>query len=358
MLHDRRSSSTVTPMNVDSAIGTPNERVTHWGISRVTGYKRNEKNKRTPLYDRMTHPRGDGVRINEWPLEECTLENIRERWGAGEYRTHWFILDPEAAEVSDRRASGGNGYLFTLDPEEEQDDTPTTAAVNVTPPGDGVTSQLDFAMRMMALSDERAHRSIQAIMQSRGNDGGQNAEILAKLAEMTARLDAERVQREIEQRHRDELAKKDEEIRELKRAKEKAEEEAEKKDDAPMFDPDVSIWEQLPVVCINAVTGLAKTHPEVAMSIMEKGAELWQKRKHAAVSRETPTPATGAAPTPAIPRTVAPQPAAPPRAPVYAVPPVRRDDDPLTPSQTAKAADPVPRAPVPPPQVAPQPSAE
>lgn len=348
-------------MQVDPALGTPKDDVTHWAISRITGWRRNPTNKRVPIYERLSHPRPDGAHLGEWPLADCTLETIRDRWGHGEFRVHWLINDEEAADPSDRRRSAGNGNIFKLDEiagDVVEEDPPTAAPVQVQPPSDGVTSQLDFAMRMMAMAEEKAHRTLQAILNASGHnrgDGGANAEVLAKLAEMTARLDAEKAQREVDERHRAELAKKDEEIRELKRAKEKAEEDADKAGDAPAFDPDVSIWEQLPVVAINGVMGLAKTHPEVAMGFVDKAMEWMEKRKAAkteAVSRETLKPPTGAAPTHAIPRAVV----QPPRAPVHVVPPRVVVDDPLTPSQTAKAADPPapPRPPASSVQVAPQ----
>lgn len=331
-------------MKVDPALGIPKDDVTHWGISAVTGWRRNEKQRRVPSYERLTHPRADGTHLNEWPMSDCQLEIIRERWGTGEFRVHWLINDEEAADPADRRRSAGNGNIFKLDAAPE----PEEAVVVLPPPAafqqaaDPMRSAFDFAKDLMGLADGRTRTMLDSMNAARPQGDGSNAQVLAEIAGLRAKIEADAAQRLIEDRHRAELAEKDRKIAELERAKEKAEAEAEKAGESvPGLDPDMGILEQLPVLAINGVMNLAKTHPDIAMSFVEKAAEFWEKRK-SPVSRETPPP-TGTPPAPAI-AAQAP-PAA--RPPVVVVPPVRRVENPLTPSQTAKAADPTPVQPPP-----------
>lgn len=332
-------------MNIDSAIGAPNDRVTHWGISRIMGYKRSATGKRSPVYERETAPRGDGVRINEWPIEECTLETVREKWGTGEFRCHWFILDPEHEDPKQRRIGAGNGLIFELDEVGEIATSETVEAVHgpAAPPPflqqpDPMSSGLQFTERFLGMIDRRTEKELE-VLRARGvgdhSQSGGNADILAHIARLEAKMEADRIQREIEDRHRAELAQKDKEIDDLKRAKEKAEEDAAKGGDGPAFDPELSMWDQLPAVAINGVLGLAKTNPDIATALMEKGYELFE-RFQARKSPPAPPPA-------AVPAAMAGGAPARPSPVVHIVP--RRADDPLTPVRTARAADPPATAP-------------
>ena len=121
------------PKTIDPCLGNPGDRVTHWGISRVVGKKRDGHGNSKPVCERITHPRSDGVKIREWPIEELTLEIVRDRWGAGEYRCHWFEVDSENEDNELRRKPAGHGNYFELVPVETEDDDDAPAAAPLPP---------------------------------------------------------------------------------------------------------------------------------------------------------------------------------------------------------------------------------
>ncbi len=128
---------------------------------------------------------------------------------------------------------------------------------------------LSFATTLMQMADARAEATIKAVaaLSGRSGDGGgdANAKVLAELAALQARLDAEKKEREIAERHREELAKKDAEVAELRRKMERMEDEAERAEPMRLEpEPGASLWNQIGFGLANAV--LAK--PEVAAPLL------------------------------------------------------------------------------------------
>lgn len=315
-------------IEIDDAIGAPGEDVSHWRISRVKGFKLNSLGRRKPDYETQTHPREDGVRINEWPLEELTLETVKSRWGHGTFRVQFFIVDLSNPEALHRHRSGGFGNTFTIDEASVVGKPQATIAAPAQPapavavpsvasnvPPD-IASIFSVFQGLMHMSDSRSTeqvRSIQALAGSPSSGGG--AEIMAKFAALEAKMEADEKRRVIEDAHRAELAKKDAEIAELKRAAERAEEDADRDRDGPAFEAGTPILEQLPLLLINGLMGLAKTHPDIAMSLVEK---VMAKTNPTAA---LPAPAAAPARPPVLPPTaVHAVPPAPPRARPVVVP--------------------------------------
>jgi len=54
---------------------------TLWGLQRAA---------LSGAWEACNHPDGDGVRRHEWPIVELSIDSLRERWGAGTYRVQWF----------------------------------------------------------------------------------------------------------------------------------------------------------------------------------------------------------------------------------------------------------------------------
>lgn len=310
----------MTP-TIDERLGTPAEDVTHWGIMRVTGYTRaSQGGARRPNLERLDHPDAEGVRIDEWPIESLSIETVRERWGAGTFRAVFLVLDPENEEPSKRRRSAGNGPFFTLEREEEPAAAPAAPVAIPAPHGAGVSDMLQFARAIFEMSQVMAQRPAAPV----AAPDNATAELRAELARMQARLDAEKAQREAEERHRAELAEKDRRIAELERERERAELEADRDEPRPMFEAGTPLTEQIGPIIANAVATIALKNPELAMSLAEKALEKFKPSAATApsVPRETvaqPAPAPPPPPRPTHVRVV------PAQKPGERIPPVSAD---------------------------------
>jgi len=271
-------------LNVCEVVGTPNENVTHWGISR------RERSGGRESWTRLDHPRDDGVRIREWPLETLTPALVRAQWGAGTFKVHWFALDPENEEPERRRVSGGHGPFFTLDPEPVE---PVAVPTLPAPPSlsssvgqDPMTAALAFAQHLMALADSRTTSTIEAVARMAGtNRGGDDHGLAAQVAALQAEMRASEERRRIEETHRDALAARDREIAEIRRKLEEAEREREEPA-APMFQPGESIWESLGYGILNA----AAANPAAAGAVL---APLLGKLLPGASGAQPDAPAAG-----------------------------------------------------------------
>lgn len=323
----------MTPVHdVDLAFGTPGDDVTHWSASRVTGSERTPAGRKRHKYERLTFPRPDGIHQEKWPIDELTLENFRLRWGHGTFRCHWQVQDPDNSDPAQRVRSGGNGEHFTIEPAPAEPapppPPPAPAAFLANP--DPMASALTFARDLMTLSDARTNAMLQSIGARTGGGGG-DAEVLARIAGLEARIAADAERRTLEDAHRAQLAAKDTEIADLKRQKEDAERDAEREPAGSMFEPGTPILEQLPILIANGVAAFATKNPEMAANL---AASVYAK-----VSASKANP--GAPPAPAPPLALVPAAVSretPPRR-MHVVPP---REDPTTPRETARAADPVP----------------
>lgn len=247
--------------SIATTVGQVNENVTHWGISRL------EKGKP----QRLETPNDAGVSVREWPLDDLTVENLRARYGAGEYRCHWFQNDPDNDEPSKRHISQGHSRVFRLEPE--------TASAVVAPPAAGLPSAvtqsgaslaelLQFMTALTQASDARAERSISAIATLAGLGGHSAPAAPAPDAALMARLSTLETQLAVANavNAANEAARAREE--ELQRRIRRLEEEANAADnevDMPMIQPGAGgILEQLGVGILNA----AAKNPELAARVL------------------------------------------------------------------------------------------
>lgn len=319
-------------------VGNPNEKVTHWGISRV---------KLGGKLERLDHPAEGGVRVREWPLAELALDEVRARWGAGSYKIHWLI--PDADDPQQR--SGGHGPLFTLDPElsthvappPPAPTMPAAAPVAIAAPSNGLTadSLLTVVTTMMQLSDKRAEATINAITalasaqrapeRSAGPDVAvlnEMAALRAELAATNARTEAAAQRAELEAKHREEVARLQREVEDAKRRADEAEREAER-ETKPAIEPGQPIMTQLGFGAANALM----QKPEIAAALIEKAAPvLGALFGVGAPAASPPPPASGPAPSNGVP---APKvmPAAPPV--VRAAAPVVKPAAPIDPATSS-----------------------
>ena len=287
----------MTETLVDPRIGAPASDVTHWGIVRLSDMSRRvPSGRRKPTEDRLSHPCEDGVRIATWPIEDCTLDVIRERWSHGTFRVLFYCWD-EVSPADDRKpVPRGKGHVITIDePEEDPEDEAPPVAAPALPVGGDAAAMLSFAQAMMTMSDTRTSQMLDAMLRTRGpaETAPGTADLRAELAGMRATIEANEQRRTIEEAHRAALAAKDAEILELRRQAERAEE----SDSGPTFEPGTPFLEQLPTVLANAFAAIALKSPETAVQLLGAAKGL--------LTPSSPPPAV-AAPPPApvaVPRT-------------------------------------------------------
>lgn len=275
--------------NETATLGSPNAEATHWTISRMVNGKP----------QRLDHPDDAGVRVREWPIPQLSIAVVRERWGAGTYKCHYHRIDPDAEEAIDRRRPLNAGPVFTLDPEPSAVTVKAPPAAVAPPMGD-MSSALQFATALMQMSDQRSQATIQAVSQlagvSRGSsDGGNvNADMLAKIAALEAKIDADRREREIQEAHRAELAAKDAEIAELRRRAEDAERDGGDEDGpaTPAFQPGMPFLEQVGFALLNA----AVSKPDLAAAVLAPIVEKFVGNKQETAPDSAPQPVVRTAP--------------------------------------------------------------
>ena len=283
-----------------SVFGVPNDIVTHWGIHR----------KDRDKWIRLSHGDAAGVARKVWPLEELAVEEVKRRWGAGEYRTYWEAHDPTNERPEARRIAQGNGQTFLIEDVPEPV-APSAPQVIQPPPGDNSIAQsLGFAMQLIQMTDQRSAAQLQALAQMAGMQqhgpsapagvSSELAEMKATLAAMQAQMLADAKQREIEDRHRAELAERDREIERLRR-------EQETQGGGLEFEPGTPFLEQIGYAILNAAT----KKPEMLAALVNVAAPLLTGGAK---------PATIPPPPPPMPTPVAARP----------VPPVVRPIQPVT----------------------------
>ena len=262
-----------------TVIGQPPEEVTHWGIARIVNGKSM----------RLDHPNANNVRVDRWPVAELSLDEVRARWGHGTFKVLW--LNPESDDP--HRRSGGWSAAFTLDPEKAVATfpAPTPTMPAVAPPlampiaaqnGVSAGDLLNTMTQMMQMSDARSDAFLKAVLTVQGashqrpaEENRELSELRAAHAALAARIEADEKRRELEQRHRDELAKKDAEIAKLAREKEEAEREAREAERAepPRIDPGSPILSQIGFGLMNA----AMAKPELVGKVLEVAGPFVEK---------------------------------------------------------------------------------
>jgi hypothetical protein len=236
--------------NLTAVVGTPNDHVTHWGITRkYTDGRGREK------WEHLEAPDASGVYLKRWPLESLNLAMVQKTWGAGEYRVHWMTLDPENPEPSQRTMSQGNGSPFRVEspaPEEPAPSlaaSPAPAAPLSTPAG---SDPLSFALHFAEMQDRRLMQtltSLRAAAPGLAHAGGAAgdpavADLRAELAGMRARMEADAERRKLEDEYRAKLAEKEREIERLRARRDR-------EDDEGPFEPGAPILEQLAPLVLN-----------------------------------------------------------------------------------------------------------
>lgn len=273
-----------------SAVGTPPERTTHWSIARIE----NGKPKK------LDYPNSIGVRVTEWPLEELTIANVRERWGAGTFKCSWMINDPSAEEPGDKRRPNGHGPPFSLDPEAVREvRAPYAQPIPAAPPpaGDGMASAFEFATRLMDMADRRAQTQFQGLVELAGlrqstaqpasAPSSEIAEMRAELARMRAEAEARTAREEAERRHREQIAR-------LERERDEARREAEEEPEEPaIVAPEgAGFIGQIGAGIASAIVEAAKKNPELVMNVIGAAAAP-MIAKMVAAQQPSEAPATG-----------------------------------------------------------------
>lgn len=283
-----------------SVFGVPNDIVTHWGIHR----------KDRDKWIRLSYGDAAGVARKVWPLEELTVEEVKRRWGAGEYRTYWEAHDPTNERPEARRIAQGNGQTFLIEDVPEPTPVPAPQVIQPPPGDNSIAQSLGFAMQLIQMTDQRSAAQLQALAQMSGMQQGpaapqgvsnELAEMKATLAALQAQLAAEAKQREIEERHRAQLAERDREIERLRR-------EAETSGGGGLeFEPGTPFLEQIGYAILNAAT----KKPEMLAALVNVAAPLLTGGAKPATVPPPPMPAA-APPVRAVPPVVRPMPRAAP----------------------------------------------
>jgi len=146
--------------------GNPRAEATHWGIEGAIGGGK---------WRKLRVSNGDGVAEGEWPIDTLSLDVVRERWGAGEYRTRWFAFS------GDVPTNAGTGRVFVVEQVREEDPAPAHVAAAAPALPDG----LGPAIALMNFADQRSAQSLRSIVEVAGvlanNRGGADMQMLQML---------------------------------------------------------------------------------------------------------------------------------------------------------------------------------
>lgn len=156
-----------------SPFGAVPTNTTHWAIRR--------RNAVTGKFEPLSYAKeGDSVEGWEWPLSELSFETIRDRWGAGVFRTSWI-----GATARGARAHIAQGRIITL-----RDMTPAPTAPVVAPPliaGEGLPAGFNTALAVLNVIEQRSSAQITAMAQLAqmmgGNRGGIDSNVIALLVQ-------------------------------------------------------------------------------------------------------------------------------------------------------------------------------
>jgi hypothetical protein len=120
---DAPSSAGRMQAGYERVFGTPNDAVNAWGIMRKDHGK----------WVRMVLSDEQGIGRKEWPLDTLTPDHVRETWGPGEYRCHWFVHDPENDDPKRRWVAAGVGTSFSVRELAQVVEAPAPAAPLIDP---------------------------------------------------------------------------------------------------------------------------------------------------------------------------------------------------------------------------------
>lgn len=125
-----------------SAFGAVPKNALRWGINRATLHGD---------WDTLKHGT-DGVLHEDWPIDELSEANVRERWGAGTYRVSWWTATPRGG-----RKFICNGRIVTFEG-PTQAAPPAPAAPRVAP-SSGLGG-FDEAIRVMSVIDDQSNQKL------------------------------------------------------------------------------------------------------------------------------------------------------------------------------------------------------
>lgn len=281
----RAAANPTMPMSV---FGQWPHLATHWGISRRT---------QSGAWQRLSHPSSEGVVLHEWPLEELTEANVRERWGSGTFKTIW-----DGTTDRGGRVRVGSGRVVTFNPVEEQ-----PAAAQHAPPSIGsapttdMAGTLSFAMQLIGMADQRASQQVESIVRLAGLGdpnrvasptvdpqlANQIAKLMADVSAQRAELEAAERRRTLENAHRRELEHRDDEIRRLER---RLDDELTRPEGPTIQAPSgAGMLEQIGY----GIAGALMKHPDTAMKLLSVFAppQMQQQLQQAGVVQQPmPTP--------------------------------------------------------------------
>lgn len=265
------------PASVTQYTGRPGPDATHWGIWKVGAGGREERlNLKGP----------DGVYGDVWPLEELSLEEVRNRWQGGEFRCFWLVEDPENPQPEMRRRAAGRGRTFRIAQDGAPPPFQLPTAHFQTPPAAATGGTIGELERIAALMGMMKQFSGQpAIVPDE-----RNVDLAAKVAELMARLEHSDKLREIEDRHRRQVDDYRDQVRDL-RSKIRRLEEAEERGPGISLKDGEGVWDVVkkhfaanPGTAIKQLTDLFRSTPMVLQAVTQAA--------NAAQANPAPTPST------------------------------------------------------------------
>jgi hypothetical protein len=206
------TAETLSP-EVTRYTGTPAPEATHWGIWRI-----DPRGKELRL--RVMSP--EGVEAELWPLSELTLDEVRNRWGGGEYKCFWMTEDPDNPQPAMRRRSAGRGRNFTVAGDAKNVYQVPHAAAPPAAPG-STFGEFERAVTMMGLVQQMVNNNRgPAIVPDE-----RNVDLAKQVAKLEATIEGDRRLRETEERLNKEIRKLEDDLRDERGRRRRAEESAE-----------------------------------------------------------------------------------------------------------------------------------
>jgi hypothetical protein len=144
-------------------------------------------------YEPLSFPTPDGqAEVSQFPMVDLTLETIRERWGAGEFRVRFF------------RAGGRHHIVYS--PHVRIRDVKAAEAAPA------VKDPMAEAIAMMRLSDERANQSLRGVVELAALLSGNQKQsgVTAEMLQLILDRQNERFERVISEMRTDARTERDE----------------------------------------------------------------------------------------------------------------------------------------------------
>lgn len=316
-------SAVTLPESVTRVTGIPGPGVNLWSITK----RAHEKAK----MERCVYPDARGTHLRYWPLSELTIDVIKERWGAGEYRVCWFVSDPDNEDSSKRFVSAGSGFVFEIEDEPEvrapaSPPAPPAVAAPALDPMAALPGGFGAFFQLQSVFDQRAHAQLERTMNvaaqmSRGGGGIDGTTLVALMTQMQTQMQAS-TQQMIDAsnaRHAEAMAAVNQQLAALRETFEGADDEDDA-DAAPSPMANAAAAVARPFIRRNqdlrtAVVNYATENPGELFAVLRGIPEVFSQLSALVKQAAPPAPAP-AAPPPAV----LPEPSARPRARVVTAP--------------------------------------